>query len=58
VREAHELTCPLFDRERTFKVVEIRRGEARTRGVDVNPRRLRSKAKASIIALRAVFDGL
>src|SRR5262245_46081095 len=33
-REAHGLTCTLFDCARALEIVEVRRGEARTRSVD------------------------
>jgi hypothetical protein len=36
--EAHGLTCGLFDRACALEVVEVRRGEARARSVDLDPR--------------------
>lgn len=55
-REPHGLTCGLFDRARTLEVVEVRRGEARARSVDLDAVDSRSEAKASVIALSAAFD--
>jgi len=57
-REANGLTCGLFDRARALEVVEVRRGEARARSVDLDGVESSSKAKASVIALRAVFEEL
>jgi hypothetical protein len=35
-REAHGLTCGLLDRACPFEVIKVRRGEARTGGVDLD----------------------
>src|SRR5580700_2097954 len=39
-REAHGLTCGLLDSARALEVVKVRRGEARTRSVDLDACRL------------------
>src|SRR5258708_7025496 len=41
-REPHGLTCGLLDGARALEVVEVRRGEARTRGVDLDACRFES----------------
>jgi hypothetical protein len=51
-RQAHRLTCGLFDRARALEVIEARLGESRAR----MPGDSRSEAKASVIAMRPVFD--
>src|ERR1700722_14745804 len=39
-REAHGLLCGLFDAARALEIVEVRRGETRARGVDLDACRL------------------
>jgi hypothetical protein len=57
-RERHRMTCGLLEGERSLEVVKIRRGEVRVCSFDLDACCSRSKAKVSVIALRAVFDGL
>jgi hypothetical protein len=55
-RNAHRLAGALLDSLRTLIVVEVRLGEARGDGVDLEFVDSRSIAIASVIALRAVLD--
>ena len=57
-RETHWLARGFFHAARALEVVEVRSGAAWGRGVDLDAGGgdSRSRAKASVIALSAVFD--
>jgi hypothetical protein len=57
-RKAHGLACSLFDGARALEVIEVRRREPGHAALSLIPVDSSSNAKASVIALRAVFEGL
>ena len=51
-RETHGLTSGLLDGARALEVVQVRRGEPRTRGIDLDACRFEGGSEGSVIARR------